>query len=222
MTPHLKPGLTLICLLASFLPSCSRSPKPAGESLSSTNTAKVVVVVMHTSAGDIFLELDPVHAPISTANFLAHADHHDYDGTIFHRVIPTFVIQGGGFTPDLKERAKADEAAGRKDTPIKNEWQNGLKNTRGTIGMARDTDPDTATREFYINVADNVKLDGPRPTTGNAGYAVFGHVTRGMDVVDKIKNGRTTDRPDVIVDGEGMKNVPVDPVVILTVRRASN
>ena len=176
---------------------------------------------MQTSAGKITLELDSRRAPISTANFLAHAERGDYDGTIFHRVIPTFVIQGGGFTPDLKERAKMDEAAGRKDTPIRNEWQNGLKNRRGTIAMARDTDADTATREFYINVADNAKLDIARPKAGNAGYAVFGRITSGMDVVETIKSGRTTSRPDVIVDGEGMKDVPVEPVVILSVRRAA-
>ena len=160
------------------------------------------------------LELDRAHAPISVDNFIAHAAKGDYDGTIFHRVIRTFVIQGGGFTPDLKERAKIDEAAGRKDTPIVNEWTNGLKNTRGTIAMARDAAPDTATREFYINVADNAKLDTPRETTGNAGYAVFGRVVKGMDVVEIIRTGKTMDHPEVIVDGEGMKDVPVAPVVI--------
>jgi peptidyl-prolyl cis-trans isomerase A (cyclophilin A) len=173
-----------------------------------------VLVSMQTSEGEIVLQLDRAHAPISVDNFLAHAARGDYDGTIFHRVIKTFVIQGGGFTPDLKERAKADEAAGRKDVPIRNEWQNGLKNVRGTIAMARDAAPDTATREFYINVADNPKLDTPRETTGKAGYAVFGHIVKGMDVVDRIRDGATMARPDVIVDGDGMKDVPVRPVII--------
>ncbi len=178
-----------------------------------------VRVMMETSAGKIELELDHAHAPISVENFLAHGRKRDYDGTIFHRVVKGFVIQGGGFSPDLKEFAKIDQESGFTDKPIKNEWMNGLKNVRGTIGMARDAEPDTATREFYINVADNAKLDSAREKTGNAGYAVFGHVVKGMNVVDKIEGGKTMDRPDVIVDGEGMKNVPEDPVVIKRVWR---
>ena len=172
---------------------------------------------MQTSAGEIVLELDRAHAPISVDNFLMHAGAGDYDGTIFHRVIRAFVVQGGGFTPDLQERAKIAEGAGHKDPTIKNEWTNGLKNVRGTIAMARDSDPDTATREFYINVEDNPKLDTPRETTGKAGYAVFGRVVKGMGVVDTIREGKTMARPDVIVDGEGMKDVPVQPVVITRV-----
>ena len=175
---------------------------------------------MQTTAGEVVLELDRARAPISVANFLMHAERGDYDGTIFHRVIPTFVIQGGGFTPDLKDRGAAAKAAGKPDPTIKNEYANGLKNVRGSIGMARDTDPDSATREFYINVADNPKLDIARADRGGAGYAVFGHVVRGMDIVDVIKNGPTHERPDVIVDGEGMKDVPLEPVTILHVVRA--
>jgi len=181
-------------------------------------SSSTVYTSMDTTAGEIVLELDRARAPISVDNFLMHSDHRDYDGSVFHRVVPGFVIQGGGFTPDLKERAKIAEAAGHRDPTIKNEWTNGLKNARGTIGMARDAEPDTATREFYINLADNTKLDGPRPTTGNAGYAVFGRVVKGMDVVDAIARGETTNRPDIIVDGEGMKNVPVRPVMIKSVR----
>ena len=194
--------LLLALLLATFLTGCGSSRN---------------LVSLQTSSGEIVLELDPARAPISVNNFLAHASRGDYDGTIFHRVIKTFVIQGGGFTSDLKERAKIDEAAGRKDVPIVNEWQNGLKNIRGAIAMARDSAPDTATREFYINVMDNPKLDTPRETTGKAGYAVFGHVVKGMDIVDRIREGATMARPDVIVDGEGMKDVPVQPVVITRV-----
>lgn len=173
-----------------------------------------MLVSMQTSAGEIVLELDRARAPISVANFLWHAQRGDYDGTIFHRVIPTFVIQGGGFTPDLVDRGAADKAAGRADPTIVNEWTNGLKNVRGSIGMARDTPPDTATREFYINVADNPRLDIAREDRGGAGYAVFGRVVRGMEVVDAIKDGATMSRPDVIVDGDGMKNVPMWPVVV--------
>lgn len=193
--------------------------------------AREVHVTMHTSAGDIELELDRARAPISVGNFLMHARRGDYDGTCFHRVIPTFVIQGGGWVVDrssggvpasrgftLVERAKLDEAAGRKDVPITNEWTNGLKNVRGTIAMARDAAPDSATREFYINVADNARLDTAREKTGNAGYAVFGRVVRGMEIVDAIKDGATTERPDIISDGEGMKDVPIEPVVIERVR----
>ena len=171
-------------------------------------------VKFSTTAGDFVLELYPDKAPKTVENFLQYVRDKHYDGTIFHRVIKSFVIQGGGFTSDLKERAKIDEAAGRKDVPIVNEWQNGLKNIRGAIAMARDSAPDTATREFYINVMDNPKLDTPRETTGKAGYAVFGHVVKGMDIVDRIREGATMARPDVIVDGEGMKDVPVQPVVI--------
>lgn len=170
--------------------------------------------LMQTSAGDIVLELDHEKAPISVANFVMHANRRDYDGTIFHRVIPTFVVQGGGWTAELKEKAKQDERVGRKDTPIRNEWENGLKNVTGTIAMAREEQPDTATREFYINVADNAKLDTAREKTGNAGYAVFGRVVRGMDVVEKIRIGETGPRPDVKVDDGSMENVPLRPVVI--------
>jgi cyclophilin family peptidyl-prolyl cis-trans isomerase len=197
-----------------FLAACAGS-KPG----SSASTPNLIMVSMKTTKGEIVLALSPDKAPITVNNFLMHAANGDYDGTIFHRVIPNFVIQGGGFTSDLKERAKIAEAAGHKDPTIKNEWKNGLRNIRGAIAMARDTDPDTATREFYINVADNPKLDTAREKAGNAGYAVFGQVVKGMNVVDAIRAGKTTDHPEVIVDGEGMKNVPVDPVTILHVTR---
>lgn len=202
-------------LLASVV-GCSSGP--AAAPAPDAPAPALVSVEMVTSKGAITLELDAAHAPISVANFLAYAERGAYDGTTFHRVIPTFVIQGGGYTPDLTERARLDAAAGRPDKPIANEWKNGLKNTRGTIAMARDSAPDTATREFYINVADNSKLDGPRPQTGNAGYAVFGRVVQGMDVVDLIKAVPTHTVP--AADGrEEMKDVPVEPVTIVSVRR---
>ncbi|MCC6659942.1 MAG: peptidylprolyl isomerase [Phycisphaerales bacterium] len=177
-------------------------------------------IVMSTSEGEIKIELDPDRAPITVANFLKYADRGAYDGTTFHRVVEGFVIQGGGWTPDLHERAKADAAAGRKDQPIRNEWRNGMKNTRGTIAMARDAGPDTATREFYINVQDNPKLDTGREQTGNAGYAVFGWVADGMDVVDRIRHMPTSPREVGGVTDGSMANVPVTPVVITSVRRA--
>ncbi|HXH07799.1 MAG TPA: peptidylprolyl isomerase [Vicinamibacterales bacterium] len=159
------------------------------------------VVVIETSLGDITVELDRARAPITVENFLAYVRAGFYKGTIFHRVIKRFMIQGGGLTADMQ----------RKPTrpPIKNEAANGLSNTRGTIAMARTSDPDSATSQFFINTADNTALDHGRERTG--GYAVFGRVTAGMDVVDKIESVPTTSRA-------GHENVPVEPVVIKNVR----
>jgi cyclophilin family peptidyl-prolyl cis-trans isomerase len=177
------------------------------------------VVEMQTTAGTITLQLNAIDAPISVENFLRHANAGHYDGTIFHRVIPTFVIQGGGWTAEFIERAKVDAAAGRPDTPITNEWTNGLKNEKWTIAMARETEPDSATREFYINVADNPKLDTAREKTGNAGYAVFGKVIDGFDAVERIRTGETGQRPDIKVEDGSFENVPLKPVVITRVKR---
>lgn len=157
---------------------------------------KVVFVKLATSKGDIILELNETKAPLSVANFVQYVKDGHYDGTTFHRVIGNFMIQGGGFTPDMKQ----------KDTraPIKNEWKNGLKNTRGTISMARTSEADSATSQFFINVVDNGGLDLPRD---KAAYAVFGRVIGGMDVVDAIRNVRTG------IKG-GMRDVPVEDVMI--------
>ena len=157
---------------------------------------KVVFVKLATSKGDIILELNESKAPLSVANFVQYVKDGHYDGTTFHRVIGSFMIQGGGFTPDMKQ----------KDTraPIKNEWQNGLKNTRGTISMARTSVADSATSQFFINVVDNGGLDLPRD---GAAYAVFGRVIGGMDVVDAIRNVKTG------IKG-GMRDVPVEDVMI--------
>jgi peptidyl-prolyl cis-trans isomerase A (cyclophilin A) len=137
------------------------------------------VVVLKTSLGTIEIQLDPKHAPISTANFLAYVDKKFYDGTIFHRVVHGFVAQGGGMTPDGAEK--------QTDAPIKNEAANGLHNVRGTISMARTNDPDSATSQFFLNFVDNStgKLDpgGYSPE----GYAVFGKITKGLDVLDKME-----------------------------------
>jgi cyclophilin family peptidyl-prolyl cis-trans isomerase len=174
---------------------------------------------METSMGEIVLELDRERAPVTVANFLGYVDRGAYDGTTFHRVVENFVIQGGGWTPELVERARLDKEAGRPDVPIRNEWRNGLKNVRGTIAMARDEGPDTATREFYINVQDNPKLDTARATTGNAGYAVFGRVVEGMEAVDRIRHVKTGAREVAGVTDGSMGNVPVEAVVIRSVRR---
>lgn len=176
-------------------------------------------VVMRTSMGEIELELDRARAPVTVENFLMYVDRGAYDGTTFHRVVQDFVIQGGGWTADLVERARLDRERGRPDMPIRNEWGNGLKNVRGTIAMARDAAPDTATREFYINVKDNPKLDTARPTTGDAGYAVFGRVVRGMEVVDAIRMVPTRAVEVAGVTDGSMGNVPERAVVIEGVRR---
>lgn len=159
-------------------------------------------VKMVTSLGEIVLELNERLSPISVENFLGYVDAGAYNGTIFHRVIENFMIQGGGFEPDMSKRPT------RK--PIKNEWKNTLSNRRGSIAMARlGGRADSATNQFFINVTDNAFLDQPRD---GAGYAVFGQVVEGMDTVDAIKSVPTT-------ESGGMGDVPLDPVVILRVER---
>ena len=137
--------------------------------------ASPVYVSMTTSKGVIYLELNAAKAPISTENFVNYTKEGFYNGTIFHRVIKTFMIQGGGFTADMKQKTTK--------APISNEWQNGLPNSRGAISMARTNEPNSATSQFFINTVDNKMLDQPR---GGAAYAVFGKVIKGMDVVDAI------------------------------------
>jgi cyclophilin family peptidyl-prolyl cis-trans isomerase len=157
-----------------------------------------------TSKGTFTVQLFDKQAPISVENFLRYADEGFFDGTVFHRVIAGFMIQGGGLTADLKNKAG--------HPPIKNEATNGLKNKRGTLSMARTNDVDSATSQFFINVADNDFLDH-RP--GNYGYAVFGRVDSGMDVVDAIVAVKT--------GSKGMyQDVPVETVVIESVRRIEN
>jgi peptidyl-prolyl cis-trans isomerase A (cyclophilin A) len=153
-----------------------------------------------TPLGTIVIALDPAKAPISVKNFLAYVHSGHYDGTVFHRVIPDFMIQGGGMTPDLQEKPTGP--------PIQNEAKNGLRNSRGTISMARTNDPDSATCQFFINVRDNHRLDFG---IGGAGYAVFGRVIEGMDVVDRIVAVPTTSRGP-------HENVPQVAVVITKAR----
>ncbi|HMB01449.1 MAG TPA: peptidylprolyl isomerase [Spirochaetota bacterium] len=138
-----------------------------------------VYALMHTSMGTIVLKLDQGKAPVSSFNFIKYAENDFYKNTVFHRVMPGFMIQGGGFTKDIKKKTD-----GLRD-PIINEWQNGLKNKKYTIAMARTRKPDSATSQFFINVKDNKNLDIPR---GGAAYAVFGKVVKGKEVVEKIKN----------------------------------
>jgi cyclophilin family peptidyl-prolyl cis-trans isomerase len=169
--------------------------------------AKHPSVVMKTSLGEITIELYPDKAPITVKNFLDYVEAKQYDGTIFHRVIPQFMIQGGGFGPDMQQKPNKP--------PIKNEAGNGLKNTTGTIAMARTGVVDSATAQFFINVRDNTALDHRDETPAGFGYAVFGKVTGGMDVVKKIENVATTSKPP-------HQNVPVTPVVIESVRVVSS
>ncbi len=167
-----------------------------------SETAKNPVVLMETSLGAVRIELYPDKAPASVKNFLEYVNSGFYNGTIFHRVIPGFMAQGGGFTTDRKQ----------KDTraPIKNEAANGLKNDRGTIAMARTANPDSATAQFFINVVNNDGLNRPNPD--GHGYAVFGKVIEGMDVVDKIV-ATPTQRLNMV-----FANLPVTPVVITSVK----
>ena len=175
---------------------------PAATTKPAEAPAKAPKVRLKTTAGDIVIQLNAEKAPISVENFLGYVKKKHYDGTVFHRVMPDFMIQGGGFT-----LANGGLVQKPTDKPIKNESQNGLKNDRGTIAMARTAVLDSATTQFFINVADNPMLNYP----GNGGYAVFGKVVEGMDVVDKIKGMETKTGP-----GSPEKSVPLSPVVITT------
>jgi cyclophilin family peptidyl-prolyl cis-trans isomerase len=160
-------------------------------------------VLLQTSHGEITLRLHADQAPITVANFLGYVDTGFFDGTIFHRVIPGFMIQGGGMTAQLEEKPNGE--------PIKNEAKNRLHNERGTVAMARTNDPDSATNQFFINVRSNFRLDW---APSNPGYTVFGVVTKGMDVVDAIAVVETGNVP-------GHQNVPLEPVMILEARRVN-
>jgi len=162
------------------------------------------VVKLLTNFGEITLELDASSAPITVANFLQYVDGGFYNGTIFHRVIDGFMIQGGGFNDKMQQKESLDE--------IKNEADNGLSNNQYTIAMARTSAPHSASNQFFINVGNNDFLNHSAPTSSGWGYCVFGKVTAGMDVVDKIKKVATTTR-------NGHQDVPVDNVVIESATR---
>ena len=156
-------------------------------------------VKLATTLGDIIIELNTEKAPVTTENFLNYVRDGFYDGTIFHRVIPNFMIQGGGFNDQMMQKMTQD--------PVKNEADNGLTNDRGTIAMARTQDPDSATAQFFINHKDNAFLNHTSPDVKGWGYCVFGKVTEGMDVVDAIAAVSTTNRA-------GHSDVPEDVIVI--------
>jgi len=157
-------------LLVLAMAAAAAAPSTAGH----TNPR----VLLETSKGKIVVELYPAKAPKTVANFLEYVKSHQFDGTIFHRVIPGFMIQGGGFTANMQQKPTRD--------PIANEADNGLKNERGTLAMARTNDPNSASAQFFINLVNNRPLDFTAKTPGGWGYAVFGKVVEGMDVVDKI------------------------------------
>ncbi len=206
-------GALVLCasVLASGSCFAAQDTKPAeppttkpAQTQPDDDTAPLVYVLMKISLGGIVLELNREKAPISVKNFLSYTDKEFYDGTIFHRVISTFMIQGGGFTEDMQKKPT--------DPPIQNEWKNGLKNVRGSIAMARfGRQPDSATAQFFINVKDNYGLDQPND---GAAYAVFGKVVAGMDVVDSIRVVPTTTQGRC-------RYVPPDSVVIQKVTRLS-
>ena len=183
------PTLALLLALVAAVPASAQNP----------------TVVMETSMGTIEIELFADKAPITVENFLAYVDAGFYAGTVFHRVIPDFMIQGGGFDASMNQKDTRD--------PIQNEAKNGVENLRGTIAMARTNDPHSATAQFFINHKDNPFLDQQRAGPGNWGYAVFGQVTSGMDVVDEIAGVETT------VKAGGHQNAPIEAVVIESVKR---
>jgi cyclophilin family peptidyl-prolyl cis-trans isomerase len=190
----------LLHLLAALLLSANLSAQE-------TTVNENPIAIIHTSVGDITLELFADRAPISTENFIAYVNNDYYDGTIFHRVIANFMIQGGGFTAEMQKKTPGE--------PITNEASNGLSNTRGTIAMARTGNPHSATAQFFINVQDNFNLDH----TGEAhsrtwGYAVFGKVTSGMEIVDKIRFVETVTKPPYA-------DVPKTPVIIEQIEMVS-
>lgn len=187
------------CAVLVLLAACTgreqAQPEPAAATPALRDT-----VVLETSKGRLVMELDREHAPVTVANFLRHVGAGFYDGLIFHRIAPDFVIQAGAVTENMGER---------KSTifPIENEADNGLKNLRGTVAMARTLDPHSATSEFFINLKDNAKLDYTAPTERGWGYAVFGRVIEGLDVVDAIARAGNAPR-------RGYREFPKDPTVI--------
>jgi peptidyl-prolyl cis-trans isomerase B (cyclophilin B) len=188
----------LLCLFAFAMiaaPAAAQKEPPA--------EAAKPRVVLETSKGKVVLELEPDKAPKTVANFLTYVREGFFDGTVFHRVIPGFVIQGGGFTAEMVQKKTHD--------PIPNEADNGLKNLRGTISMARTPDPDSATSQFFISVADNASLDHTGKNPRGWGYAVFGRVVEGMDAVDAIVGVRTGRRGPY-------SDVPVEPVTLVSAK----
>jgi len=180
-----------------------RAKSPYNLGLKCSYPEELSMVIIHTTFGDIKLALDAEKAPKTVANFLSYAGDGYYDGTIFHRVIDNFMIQGGGFDTDMQQQACGD--------PVDNEADNGLKNDFGTVAMARTTDPHSATAQFFINVKDNDFLNHSGKSMQGWGYTVFGKVIEGSEVLDKIRAVATG-------SSNGHQDVPVDPIIIETVQ----
>lgn len=185
MFKKLLSAIAIVCLMSGLVSAADKNP----------------VVTMETTLGKVRIELFAKEAPLSVNNFLDYAKSGFYSNTIFHRVIPGFMAQGGGFTVERKQKPT--------NAPVKNEAGNGLKNDRGTLAMARTSAPDSATAQFFINVVNNNMLNRPNPD--GAGYAVFGKVIEGMDVVDKIVSVKTNNVNMVF------QNIPATPVIIKSV-----
>lgn len=203
--PTMKPNtFGLIVAFGAALLCGTFASSGEAQTVNTTTTSASPSVVISTSMGDIEVELNAEKAPISVNNFLSYVDDKFYDGLIFHRVIPNFMIQGGGMKPDMSQKETKAQ--------IKNEAANGLKNTKGTLAMARTNVPDSATAQFFINHADNAFLDYRGPGPSEIGYAVFGKVTKGMEVVEKIAAVKTK-------TSGYHENVPVEPVTITSIKR---
>ena len=195
--------LPLLLMLTLFLGCDSASP-PSSEKPPAEQSA-AARILLETSLGNLLIELDEPKAPLAVENFLTYVDEGFFDGTIFHRVIPGFMIQAGGITSDMQQKPT--------HPPITNEAANGLQNKRATVAMGQKPgDPDSATSHFFINLVDNTHLDYQGPA--QPGYTVFGKVIDGMETVDKIAAVETTTR-------QGMANVPVEPVVITAATRVT-
>lgn len=197
-------GLVCACLLSVF--HLSYAETQGTTPVNNEVKKEKPVVAINTNLGTITVELYPDKAPKTVENFLGYVNSKHFDNTIFHRVIDGFMIQGGGFTPDFNQKTTR--------SPIQNEADNGLKNTRGTIAMARTNDPNSATAQFFINLEDNGFLDFKSKSGSGWGYAVFGKVVNGMDVVDKIAKVKT--------GSHGIhRDVPLEPIVILSSEEVS-
>lgn len=204
-TPRFFLQVIVILIGSLFISSAQeKETTKKGTKMTSDESKSKEIVVLETSMGKIEVAMFRAEAPKTVENFLSYVRDKFYDSTIFHRVIKNFMIQGGGFTKDLKQKSTKPS--------IVNEADNGLKNEVGTIAMARTPDPNSATSQFFINVKDNSSLNFKNKTPQGWGYCVFGRVVKGMDVVNKIENVKTG-------SANGMQDVPVEPVVILTVRQ---
>ena len=189
---------------APTVPATPATPAKDATTTQPVPTAAMEYAVIKTTKGDIVIELDRAKAPITVENFVSYIKEGFFDGTVFHRIVPGFVIQGGGFTPQGEQK--------KTRAPIANEWQNGLKNKRGTLSMARTNNPNSASSQFFVSLKDNDALD--QPISGGAGYAVFGKVIVGMDVVDAIARAPRGNRGP-------MADWPVEDVVMTKVEMVS-